>query len=356
MLLSGIALADIVVRGAAIGQLILLLGVSLGRIFSGAGKASLLAAVVCGIAYLLLTAPVPNADYGVFRNFLLVLTDAWAYAIWLACMYLFHDGFSIRSLPIWARGILAAWVAWHLYFFGWLAGNGIYHDINHGISILLLAHVIYVALKGLSDDLVDGRRRFRLMVSAALAVYGVILAGDQLLLGGLVQDYKLSLANAVIAFFSISALGIYSLGNPEILPRHTDLVLSDEQSARRQVPALSPESQALKARLDEFVERGDFRQPDLSIARMARQLDCKEHHLRRLINSDLELRSFSHFLNRLRIRQACEWLASHEHASTPVMNIALDLGYGSIGPFNRAFKSATGLTPTQYRADFQNRL
>ncbi|WP_414673883.1 helix-turn-helix domain-containing protein [Marinimicrobium sp. UBA4509] len=39
-----------------------------------------------------------------------------------------------------------------------------------------------------------------------------------------------------------------------------------------------------------------------------------------------------------------------------MMNIALDLGYGSIGPFNRAFKRHTGLTPTQYRAQFHNRL
>jgi AraC-like DNA-binding protein len=33
----------------------------------------------------------------------------------------------------------------------------------------------------------------------------------------------------------------------------------------------------------------------------------------------------------------------------PVLTIALDLGFGSIGPFNRAFKDATGMTPTEFR-------
>jgi AraC-like DNA-binding protein len=33
----------------------------------------------------------------------------------------------------------------------------------------------------------------------------------------------------------------------------------------------------------------------------------------------------------------------------PILTIALDTGFGSIGPFNRAFKAHTGLTPSEYR-------
>jgi len=32
-----------------------------------------------------------------------------------------------------------------------------------------------------------------------------------------------------------------------------------------------------------------------------------------------------------------------------VAAIAFDLGYGSLGPFNRAFRAATGATPTEWR-------
>jgi AraC-like DNA-binding protein len=33
----------------------------------------------------------------------------------------------------------------------------------------------------------------------------------------------------------------------------------------------------------------------------------------------------------------------------PILTIALDAGFQSLGPFNRAFKSATGETPSKYR-------
>ncbi len=38
----------------------------------------------------------------------------------------------------------------------------------------------------------------------------------------------------------------------------------------------------------------------------------------------------------------------------PVLTIALDTGFGSIGPFNRAFKAHTGMTPTEYRRERSN--
>jgi AraC-like DNA-binding protein len=34
----------------------------------------------------------------------------------------------------------------------------------------------------------------------------------------------------------------------------------------------------------------------------------------------------------------------------PILSIALECGYGSIGPFNRVFRQRFGMTPTEYRA------
>ena len=79
------------------------------------------------------------------------------------------------------------------------------------------------------------------------------------------------------------------------------------------------------------------------------ELDYPEHQLRRLINGQLGYRNFSAFLNRYRIEAAMQLLADPDHVRTPILTIALDLGYGSLGPFNRAFKSATNMTPTEYR-------
>ena len=60
-------------------------------------------------------------------------------------------------------------------------------------------------------------------------------------------------------------------------------------------------------------------------------------------------RNFNAYVNGLRLEQACKALADPALRHLPVLSIALDAGFQSIGPFNRAFKAAMGVTPTDYR-------
>ena len=39
----------------------------------------------------------------------------------------------------------------------------------------------------------------------------------------------------------------------------------------------------------------------------------------------------------------------------PILTIALDSGFQSLGPFNRAFKAETGMTPSAYRRSTASR-
>ncbi len=75
-----------------------------------------------------------------------------------------------------------------------------------------------------------------------------------------------------------------------------------------------------------------------------------EHRLRRLINGTLGYRNFASLINERRIAAARIVLADPAQASKSVAAIAFELGFGSLGPFNRAFKEATGATPTEWRA------
>jgi AraC-like DNA-binding protein len=54
-------------------------------------------------------------------------------------------------------------------------------------------------------------------------------------------------------------------------------------------------------------------------------------------------------LNFYRIADAKAALADPAQAAVPVLTIALDSGFSSLGPFNRAFKAETGMTPTEFR-------
>jgi AraC-like DNA-binding protein len=100
-----------------------------------------------------------------------------------------------------------------------------------------------------------------------------------------------------------------------------------------------------------MAEDGAYRTEDLTVARLAARLAVPEYRLRRLINQRLGHRNFNAFVNGYRLDEARTALADPLRRELPVLTIALDAGFQSIGPFNRAFKAATGLTPTEFRRE-----
>ena len=92
-----------------------------------------------------------------------------------------------------------------------------------------------------------------------------------------------------------------------------------------------------------------YRRDGLTIGELAHGLGVPEYRLRRIINGGLGHRNFAAYLNSHRLAEAKAALADPGQAEVPVLTIALDAGFGSLGPFNRAFKAETGLTPTAFR-------
>ena len=93
-----------------------------------------------------------------------------------------------------------------------------------------------------------------------------------------------------------------------------------------------------------------YREGDLSIAALAHRLNCPEYRLRRVIRDRLGHGHFTSFLNSHRIAEAQALLTDPARRKEPVLAIAMAVGFQSIGPFNRAFKTATGCTPTEFRS------
>lgn len=112
----------------------------------------------------------------------------------------------------------------------------------------------------------------------------------------------------------------------------------------------SPQDRASLNRLKHLMatER-TYRQEGLTIGVLAVRLGMPEYRLRTLINDGLGHRNFNAFLNRYRLDEAKAALADASQAEVPVLTIALDAGFQSLAPFNRAFKTDTGLTPSEFR-------
>ena len=120
----------------------------------------------------------------------------------------------------------------------------------------------------------------------------------------------------------------------------------------RESPAPQPDDtdqRALTALAHIMTSERAYRQDGLTIATLAHQLGMPEYKLRRLINQGLGHRNFNSFVNSYRIAEVKAALADPQQAEVPVLTLALDAGFSSLGPFNRAFKAETGVTPTEYR-------
>ena len=75
------------------------------------------------------------------------------------------------------------------------------------------------------------------------------------------------------------------------------------------------------------------------------------HQLRKLINQSMGYRNFASFLNKYRIAHVKQSLSDPHKARVPVLTLAMEAGFSSLAPFNRAFKAIEGITPTDFRAD-----
>lgn len=202
------------------------------------------------------------------------------------------------------------------------------------LGLVLVAHAGWIVWRGRQTDLVAGRLHLRtaLFVALCLGVAGfVVLAVLWPLLTGNKPNGTLGMA--IIALFQLAACYLLFSPNRALIARPSHAP-----------PAPSPEAQRL---LNLMATEAPWKDPELTVAGLATRLALPEYRLRKLINETLGHRNFAAFLNAYRLQAAAE--ALRRDLKTPILTIALDHGFGSIGPFNRAFRERYAMTPSQWR-------
>lgn len=98
-------------------------------------------------------------------------------------------------------------------------------------------------------------------------------------------------------------------------------------------------------------EAGWWRDPDLSLDRLARHLGTNTAYLSRALNEGLGL-SFHQAINGLRVDEVCRRLCDdgEQAPDEDLLAIAFAAGFSAKTSFNRCFKARTGQTPSQFRA------
>lgn len=261
--------------------------------------------------------------------------------IWLFARRLFE-----REPPRWsvASVVVIFTLSWWFGHFVPASGEiGFY--LIHFVSLGLVTDIIYTGWSGRDDDLIERRRIIRLWLPLLVGAQAGSILLYETVTGGDVSYPPLQLVNALAIF----AMVVFAATT---LMRADEELLVETDATAGSVPAifdLSPSELVLQEKLDQAMAEGIYRTPGMSIAGLAAHLETPEHRLRALINQRLGHRNFSAFLNRYRIAEAQQILSDKAHVDLPVLTIAMDLGYNSLPTFNRAFRSETSQTPTDFR-------
>lgn len=209
-------------------------------------------------------------------------------------------------------------------------------------SAVLMLHVLFVVWTGWRADLVEARRRLRGPLLGAAAIYTLVIVS--------VQSAELfsQPAGQVSMLAAVCLLALSLAGGAVFLRAEPQLFGSTAGPAAER--PIEPRDQALLARLQQALDGEEvWREEGLTISALATRLGAPEHHLRRLINEGLGYRNFIAFINERRIAAAKQALSDPAKARTTVATVAYEVGFGSLGPFNRVFRETTGQTPTAWR-------
>jgi AraC-like DNA-binding protein len=351
----GITALDLGLRGAAAGLFLMILAVLLRTRPLAPMKWLGAAMSASGAAYLIVTAPnVPTLALWWTLPFM----AANPVVFWLWARAAFDDDFVVRRWHgvLWLVVVGIGFVG----FLTWRMSPVLAKACFRSLSVVALVMALLAAIQTVRTwraDLVAGRRRLRFAVLVStLLLIGLFSASDLMAISPASFGLSGSLLSAV-GMLTIAVLGGWGLFQP--LPVNPSAgAMTAEASTRSAHIGPPPDGDRdavappLLRRLDQLmtVERV-YRREGLTIAVLAAKLDLPEYRLRQVINEALGYRNFNAFLNRYRIDEAKAALADPSQRDVPVLTIAIDAGFQSIGPFNRAFKAETGMTPTEFRRD-----
>ncbi|MGJ4890634.1 helix-turn-helix domain-containing protein [Bradyrhizobium sp. HKCCYLRH3099] len=356
----GLTAFDLGLRGAASGLFTMMVLVLI-RLRPGNCQAVLgLAMSAGGAGFAVATAPfIPVSTFW----WTLPILSAQPVVFWLWARAAFDDDFALKPWhgAVWLAVIILGFTA----SLSWPMWPVVTKICAKGLSVVAVAFSLLALMQTVTtwrDDLIARRRLLRMAVLVLNLSFIIFVAGPALLpipgqvlglaantggLGSFISALTLCTLAMLASWTLFGANAAAALPSPAMLAAAG---ADEPQGAHITAGERHAVAPLLLRRLDQLmtVER-IYRREGLSIGGLAAELNVPEYRLRQAINEGLGYRNFNAFLNRYRLDDAKAALADPSQREVPVLTIAIDAGFQSIGPFNRAFKTATGMTPTEFR-------
>ncbi|GBF37151.1 DNA-binding helix-turn-helix protein [Leptospira johnsonii] len=212
-------------------------------------------------------------------------------------------------------------------------------------QVFYLGLILFTLGKVLKDknvDLLESRREFRVIFSWVTGLYSMSVVLMEVITKDAGYSVQLDLINSSFIFVLVFFISFRIF-------QFRENVFPTEEIQKEEVTE-EPLDENLLQKLNSLLkDQKVFLQENLTILALAKRLNVPEKKVRRLINQGLGYRNFNEFLNHFRIKEAMFILSDPDKNDFQVLRIAMDLGYGSLAPFNRAFKEIVGMTPSDFR-------
>lgn len=233
------------------------------------------------------------------------------------------------------------------------------------LALGFIGHALWRLWRFSDHDVVESRRRLRRwLLGGALAYAAVVIAVELLLQGQRATPWLEVLNVALIALLMGCCLVFFMQLRSQVLGAllgwqpATKPVLSPVSSGEWEKvdapllpvsPVATLSAQAMK--LEQLMRQERlYQEADLNLAQLAARMQLPEYQLRRLIHEECGHRNLASFVNQYRLDEVASRLCDPALDRRPILTLALEAGFGSIGPFNRSFRERYQLTPSEFRA------
>lgn len=308
------------------------------------------ALLALGIAsYMLAPLVVHQWQWGVAGYPIVLLAIVVPALFWYFANAVFNDDFVPRP---WAKWLLIATALLGFGAFCDDAGSGVVCRVNlfpipgwiaQTAKLLWIGAALVTVLKDWQADLVESRRRLRLLIVVAGGCYMAAIVIVELLLQNQVTA-AVELVHVGVLLCAVTALCMHFLGINK-----TNVFARMAKPAPQEPQPLSTRSPLAEQLLALMEQDRAYASDPLTIATLADSLRTQPYQLRQVINGELGYRNFNAFINLYRIREVAHRLQQAEYRTIPLLTLALDAGFRSLAPFNRSFKDHFGITPSEYR-------
>ncbi|MCF1713305.1 helix-turn-helix domain-containing protein [Flavihumibacter sp. RY-1] len=194
-------------------------------------------------------------------------------------------------------------------------------------------------------------------------IYG--LAAIWLIIVVTKSDYYIFGAAALfivfLGYFGIRQVGIFTTANlyqtapVPAIPVPVEVIENNPRRKYASSGVTGEKSREIHQRLVQLMQSAKlYTEPELSLSILADKINVHPNYLSQVIN-EIEGKPFFEYINSLRVEEFKRLAALPESRQFTIMSLAYDCGFNSKSSFNKNFKKATGLSPSEYLASIADK-